>query len=220
MYQKTSAEIFTYWEQIRGNADAPLRSLIQPSAVSHILPELFILENTADSNPRFRLAGTTVCNLMGREIRGEDFAVLWAGSQQEDPVRIAAGVMKHVVPAVIRATGYCISGRSVAFEMMLMPLRSSGDICDRLLGCLTPAAPAPWLGNECLEFLAFDCSRLLYDRPVRLLDSPPHPDPTDLLPPQENIRLGEWMRRKLNLAMGGRGALESEPLRDKTGRHF
>ncbi|ENN85735.1 hypothetical protein RHSP_36194 [Rhizobium freirei PRF 81] len=175
------------------------------------------MENTADNNPRFRLAGTTICNLMGREIRGEDFAVLWAGSQREDPVHIAAGVMRHVVPAVIRATGYCISGRSVAFEMMLMPLRSSSDICDRLLGCLTPAAPAPWLGNECLEFLALDRSRLLYDRPVRVPEPSPQLDMTDLLAPRENTRLGEWMRRKLNLAILGQDAGESEPPRDKIG---
>ena len=127
--------------------------------------------------------------------------------------------MMHVAPALITATGYCISGRSVAFEMMLLPLRSSGDICDRLLGCLTPAAPAPWLGNECLEFLTLDRNRLLYDRPVRLIDSPPHPDPTDLLPLRENIGLGQWMRRKLNLAISGRTAGESEPSRDKTGWH-
>ncbi|MFS8049559.1 PAS domain-containing protein [Rhizobium sp. BR 314] len=219
MRQKTSTEIFTYWEQIRGNADAPLRRLIQPSAIGHILPELFILENTADDNPRFRLAGTTICNLMGREIRGEDFAALWAGSQQEDPVRIAAGVMAHVVPAMIHATGYCVSGRSAAFEMMLMPLRSSSDTCDRLLGCLAPATPAAWLGNDCLEFLALDRTRLLYERPARIIDAPPHPDPTDILPTHENMRLGEWMRRKLNLAMRGRD-VEAEPSRDKIGRRL
>lgn len=218
MRQTTSTEIFTYWEHIRGNADAPMRNLIQPSAISHILPELFILENTVDDNPRFRLAGTAICNLMGREIRGENFAGLWAGSQQEDPVRIAAGVMTHVVPALINSTGYCISGRSMTFEMVLMPLLTSGDTCDRLLGCLASAAPSAWLGNERLEFLALDRSRLLYERPARLLDLPPHPDPIDLLPSEESIGLGEWMRKKLNLSLSTRDASKIEPPRDKIGR--
>ncbi|OCJ12787.1 PAS domain-containing protein [Rhizobium sp. AC27/96] len=220
MRQATSIEIFTYWERIRGDADAPMRNLIQPSAVSHILPELFILENTADDNPRFRLAGTAICNLMGREIRGENFAALWAGSQQEDPVRIAAGVMTHVVPALINATGYCISGRSMTFELVLMPLRTSGNTCDRLLGCLTPTARSAWLGNERLEFLALDRSRLLHDRPARLVDLPPHPDPSDLLPSQESIGLGEWMRKRLNRAISARNAGEIEPSRDKVRRRL
>ncbi|MBM7047859.1 PAS domain-containing protein [Rhizobium lusitanum] len=218
MRQKTSIEIFTYWEQLRGDADAPLRNLIQPPAVSRILPELFILENTSDDNPRFRLAGTTICSLMGREIRGENFAALWAGSQQDDPVRIAAGVMTHVVPALINATGYSVSGRSMTFEMVLMPLRTSGDICDRLLGCLTPTARSTWLGNEHLEFLALDRSRLLYERPARLVDAPSHPDPVDLLPVQESSGLGEWIRRKLNLAMNDGEQGKIDPPRDRFGR--
>lgn len=220
MRHTTSTEIFTYWEQIRGNADAPMRKLVQPSAISHILPELFILENTVDDNPRFRLAGTAICNLMGREIRGEDFAGLWAGSQQEDPVRIAAGVMTHVVPALINATGYCINGRSMTFEMVLMPLRTSGDTCDRLLGCLAPTAQSAWLSNERLEFLALDRSRLLYERPARLVESPAHPDPTDLLPSTESIGLGEWMRKRLNLTANTRDARRIAPPRDKIGRRF
>ena len=219
MRQKTSTEIFTYWEHIRGNADAPLRNLIQPSAVSHILPELFILENTADNNPRFRLAGTAICNLMGREIRGENFAALWAGSQQDDPVHIAAGVMKHVVPASINATGYCISGRSMAFELMLLPVRTSSDTCDRLLGCLTPSAHPSSLGNERLEFLALDRSRLLYERPARLVDVPPHPDPIDLLPLRAGSNLGKWIRHKLIQAKNGRDRAGIDPARDRIGDH-
>ncbi len=220
MRQKTSIDIFTYWEHIRGNADAPLRNLIQPSAIGHILPELFILENTADDNPRFRLAGTAICNLMGREIRGEDFAALWAGSQQDDPVHIAAGVMRHVVPASIHATGYCISGRSMTFELILLPVRTSSDTCDRLLGCLTPTVYATWLGNERLEFLALDRSRLLRDRPVRLVNAPPHPDPTDLLPHQGSTSLGEWMRRKLIQAKNGRERAGIDPARNKIDDHL
>ncbi len=217
MRQKTSTEIFTYWERIRGSADAPTRDLIQPSAVAHILPELFILENTADDNPRFRLAGTGICNLMGREIRGENFAGLWASSHHDDPVRIAAGVMRHVVPASINATGYCISGRRMTFEMVLMPVRTSNDVCDRLLGCLTPTVHSNWLGNERLEFLALDRSRLLYDHPARLVDTPPHPDPTDLLPFEGSLSLGEWMRRKLLQAKNSPDRAKIDPARDRFG---
>ncbi|MFK0165599.1 PAS domain-containing protein [Rhizobium sp. NPDC090279] len=220
MRQKTSIDIFTYWEHIRGNADAPLRNLIQPSAIGSILPELFILENTPDDNPRFRLAGTAICNLMGREIRGENFGALWAGSQQDDPARIAAGVMTHVVPASIHATGYCISGRSLTFEMILLPVRTSSAACDRLLGCLTPAVHTTWLGNERLEFLALDRSRLLRERPTRLVETPPHPDPTDLLPLPGSISLGEWMRRKLIQARNGRDRAGIDPARNKISDHL
>ncbi|WFU10624.1 PAS domain-containing protein [Rhizobium sp. CB3090] len=204
MRQKTSTEIFTYWEQLRGNADAPLRNLIQPSAVRHILPQLFILESVPNEAPRFRLAGTAICSFMGRELRGESFAALWAGSQPDDPVRIAAGVMSHVVPALINATGYSISGRNIAFEMVLMPVRSAGDVCDRLLGCLTPVAHLSWLGSERLEFLALDRSSLLSERPARRVEVPLYPEPADLISRHDGAGLGELMRRKLNPKADGR----------------
>ncbi|MEZ2219506.1 PAS domain-containing protein [Rhizobium sp. RCC_161_2] len=211
MRQKTSIEIFTYWEQLRGSADAPLRNLIQPSAVRHILPELFILELLPNDAPRFRLAGTAICSLMGREIRGESFAALWAGSQIDDPVRIATGVMTHVVPALINATGYSISGRHMAFEMVLMPMRSSGDVCDRLLGCLTPVAHTAWLGSEPLEFLALDRSRLLYDRPARAIEPPSHPEPVGMISHQDGVRFGDVMRRMLNLKVNTRPHTQVDP---------
>jgi hypothetical protein len=220
MRQKTSIEIFTYWEQLRGSADAPLRNLIQPSAVRHILPELFILEAMPDEVPRFRLAGTAICSLMGRELRGESFAALWAGSQPDDPVRIAAGVMAHVVPALINATGYSISGRHMAFEMVLMPLRSAGDVCDRLLGCLTPAAHTAWLGGERLEFLALDRSRLLYERPARPVELPSHPEPADLISHHDGIGIGGLTRRMLNLKTMPRDHGSIDPSRHRFGRRL
>lgn len=163
MRHKNSIEIFNYWDRIRGPHDAPLRTQMEPAAVSRVLPELFILEATASDMPRFRLAGTRICSIFGRELREEGFASLWGGSQPDDPVRIANGVMAHTVPALINATGYSISGRHLTFEVVMMPLRSSrdGEGCDRLLGCLSPAPNSAWLGAEPLEFLALDRSRLI-----------------------------------------------------------
>ncbi|MDE1995992.1 MAG: PAS domain-containing protein [Rhizobiaceae bacterium] len=218
MRLKTSIEIFTYWEQLRGSFDAPSRNLVQPKAVRHILPELFILEHMPDQAPRFRLAGTAICGFMGRELRGESFARLWAGSQPDDPVRIADGVMAHVVPALINATGYSLSGCHMAFEVVLMPMRSSSGACDRLLGCLTPATHSEWLGGERLEFLALDRSRLLHDRPNRPSEHPSHSEHVDLIDPRESVGLGEMMRRILNLKSAAGQHGWSDPLRHRSGR--
>jgi hypothetical protein len=169
MRNKTSIEIFTYWEHIRGPYDAPLRSQVEPAAVRHVLPDLFILEASPSDAPRFRLAGTRICSIFGRELRDADFSALWAGSQPDDAVLIANGVMAHGVPALVNATGYSITGRHLTFEMMLMPLRSSreGESCDRLLGSLAPAVNPTWFGAEPLEFLAMNRSRLLTDRAIK-----------------------------------------------------
>jgi hypothetical protein len=206
MRQKNSIDIFNYWDRIRGQFDAPLRAQVDPASIRHILPHLFILETTTVGTPRFRLAGTAVCSLFGRELREEGFASIWGGSEPEDAVKIAKGVMTDAVPALISATGYTISGRHLGFELVMMPIRSSGETCDRLLGCLTPVAAAGELGAEPIEFLALDRSRLLNDRSTIPTESTEEPRATRSFMVGKSSPFGGTLRRMLHLKIfdGGR----------------
>ncbi|EJT05342.1 PAS domain-containing protein [Rhizobium sp. CCGE 510] len=161
MRVQTTIEIFDYWNRIRGAADAPLKSQVEPSAVPHLLQSLFILETREEGDIGFRLAGTRICDLFGRDLRGARFSSLWANGQHADIERTAMGVMDHTMPALFNATGYSTVGHQASFEIIMMPLRSPGGACDRLLGAIAPTAAASWLEIVPLEFLALDRSRLL-----------------------------------------------------------
>ncbi|MDF9819601.1 hypothetical protein M2308_002378 [Rhizobium leguminosarum] len=161
MRVQTTIEIFDYWNRIRGAADAPLKSQVEPSAVPHLLQSLFILETRDAGNIGFRLAGTRICDLFGRDLRGERFSSLWGNGQHADIERTAMGVMDHAMPALFNATGYSTIGHQASFEIIMMPLRSPHGACDRLLGAIAPTAAASWLEVVPLEFLALDRSRLL-----------------------------------------------------------
>lgn len=161
MRTKTSIEIYNYWESIRGTHAGPVRSQIEPSAVRYLLPELFILEAGAEQQPMFRLAGTRICSMFGRELRNLPFSTLWPLELDKSATGIAAGVMEHAIPALLNVTGFSVSGRHIRMEMVLMPVRSSGNVYDRLLGSLTPETPASWLGSEPLECLTLERSRLI-----------------------------------------------------------
>jgi len=164
MRLQTTTDIFDYWNALRGEQDAPLKSQIEPVAIRHLLSSLFILETEADRHIRFRLAGTKICDLFGRDLRGERFSALWANGQQEDIERTAEGVMDHAIPTFFNATGYSVAGHHAAFEIIMMPLRSPEGGCDRLLGAIAPAVAASWLEIVPLELLALDRSRLLHDK--------------------------------------------------------
>ena len=161
MRVQTTIEIFDYWNRIRGAADAPLKAQVEPSAVPHLLQSLFILETREEGDIGFRLAGTRICDLFGRDLRGARFSSLWANGQHADIERTAMGVMDHVLPALFNATGYSTVGHQASFEIIMMPLRSPGGACDQLLGAIAPTAAASWLEIVPLEFLALDRSRLL-----------------------------------------------------------
>lgn len=164
MRVQTTIEIFDYWNRIRGAADAPLKSQVEPSAVPHLLQSLFILETRHGGDIVFRLAGTRICDFFGRDLRGERFSSLWAHGQHADVERTAMGVMDHTLPALFNATGYSTVGHQVSFEIIMMPLRSADGACDRLLGAIAPKAAASWLEIVPLEFLALDRSRLLPEK--------------------------------------------------------
>lgn len=163
MRLQTTIDIFDYWNALRGEQDAPLKSQIEPGAIRHLLSSLFILEAEADRHIRFRLAGTKICDLFGRDLSGERFSILWARGQHEDIERTAAGVMDHAIPALFNATGYSTAGHHAAFEIIMMPLRSPEGGCRRLLGAIAPVVGASWLEIVPLELLALDRSRLLHD---------------------------------------------------------
>lgn len=163
MRQKISVEIFNYWDRIRGFADAPLRTAIEPASVRHILPHLFILEMTPSGENRFRLAGTMVCSLFGKELRNDDFTSIWTASQPADIAGITTGVMTNTLPILLNATGHNSNGRTLPLEIVMMPVRSAEDRCDRLLGCIVAASNPPWILAEPLDAMVLERSRLMQE---------------------------------------------------------
>ncbi|MBB4572997.1 hypothetical protein GGI59_005732 [Rhizobium lentis] len=193
MRVQTTIEIFDYWNRIRGAADAPLKSQVEPSAVPHLLQSLFILEAREDGDIVFRLAGTRICDLFGRDLRGERFSSLWAHGQHADIERTAMGVMDHAMPALFNATGYSTVGHQASFEIIMMPLRSSHGACDRVLGAIAPVAAASWLEIVPLEFLALDRSRLLPEKSSKV--TPAELRPINEIVAGKSIGFGQAMRR-------------------------
>lgn len=196
MRQQTTIEIFEYWNRIRGAADAPLKSQVEPSAVPHLLQSLFILETREDGDIGFRLAGTRICDLFGRDLRGERFSSLWPHGQNEDIERTAMGVMDHAMPALFNATGYSTVGHQASFEIVMMPLRSPQGGCDRLLGAIAPTTAATWLEIVPLEFLALDRSRLLPGKFGK--DAPVDTRPINEIAAARSAGFGQVMRRMVS----------------------
>jgi hypothetical protein len=163
MRLKTTIELFDYWNNIRGTDVAPLRSQVKPTDLRHILSSLFLLEAVDNGRIAFRLAGTRICDLFGRDLGSTCLSDLWAHGN-DDIERTATGVMEHAIPALLNVTGYSTAGHRASFEIILLPLRCNEGRCDKLLGAIAPTTNASWLEVVPLEFLALDRSRLLHEQ--------------------------------------------------------
>ena len=78
MKHPSSREFFAYWDEKRGGARAPDRSEIEPGAVRELLGDIFVLSYDGAAGYPFRVAGTRVCALLGRDLKDQSFSALFA----------------------------------------------------------------------------------------------------------------------------------------------
>ncbi len=105
MKHASSQELFAHWRDRRGARIAPERAEIDPGAIRKALGDAFLLGLDAKTDPAFRLAGTRVCALFGRELKAEIFIELW---QEEDRAAVRdllAIVAEEMIGVVAGATG-------------------------------------------------------------------------------------------------------------------
>lgn len=148
MRERTSQLLYGYWNEVRGERVAPRRFDIEPSRITQLLPETFILERISREEYQFRLAGTKVCEQFGREFRGSNMLDLFNIADREALERLLEGTCKEGAVAVASIEVKGSSGRSARLEMLLLPLVHSGLEISRVLGSLATAEAPAWLGQE------------------------------------------------------------------------
>jgi hypothetical protein len=146
MKHAASRMLFAYWDGARGERAAPERGEIEPGAIRHILADTFILEIGAHGAAEFRLAGTRLCALFGRELRGQPFERLWPGHATAEARRCVDIVMDEMSGLVTGHVGATLEGSTIILETLLLPLRHGGKTHALALGALSPATIPAWFG--------------------------------------------------------------------------
>ncbi len=150
MKHPSNRDLFNYWNECRGTRLAPERSDIDPSAVRQVLGDTFVLEADGVAHHPFRIAGTRLCALFGRELKGESFIKLWQRSGQTALRELIAVVMEEKVGVVASVSGATADDRllPVNLEMMLLPLAYQSRADARVMGALAPMSVPYWLGAK------------------------------------------------------------------------
>ena len=146
MRQPSIRSLFVYWDWLRGSRPAPDRSEIDPGEIRSDLPAVFILGMDAERRYPFRLAGTSVCALYGRELRDTAFSALWSPSSEVEITQLLRCVVEESAGAVTAVTGRNEDGARLDLEMILLPLTCRDGERARLIGALACPSPPVWLG--------------------------------------------------------------------------
>lgn len=146
MKHVASRELYAYWEKRRGKRSAPERSDIEPGAIRGVLSDAFMLALDRSAGHPVRLAGTRVCALFGREIKGESFLDLWTATSKPIVGSLLAILADECTGTVAGVTAQNASGDPVDLELLLLPLGTRRPSLARTIGVLAPLKVPQWLG--------------------------------------------------------------------------
>jgi hypothetical protein len=160
MKHPASLELYAYWEERRGQRPAPERTEIEPGAIRQTLSDTFMLAlGDAEGGYPFRLAGTRVCALFGRELKGEAFIGLWATASRSTICDLLAILADECVGTVAGVSAHNVQGEPLDLELLLLPLGGRRPSLARTIGVLAPLKPPQWLGVSPINGLSLGTHR-------------------------------------------------------------
>ncbi len=146
MKHPLSQELYDYWNERRDGRTAPERGDIDPAAIKRVLGDSFVLSIEPGEDALFRVAGTRICALFGRELRGEMFASIWQDEHARRIRELITLLADEEIGVVAGAGTFAKGDLGCPLELTLLPLSHRGRSGRRMLGALLPIERPFWLG--------------------------------------------------------------------------
>jgi hypothetical protein len=138
MKHPANREFFAYWDEQRSGAAAPERGDLAPEAVRHLLGDIFVLSYDADDGHPFRVAGTRLCALFGRDLKGRSFTALFGPDSRQEIEDIVGIVAEETLATVAGITAQTEAGTPAHLELLLLPFSTRLHTPLSLTGLLAP----------------------------------------------------------------------------------
>lgn len=133
-----------YWSRLRRGRSIPDQADIDPRALKRLLPFIFLLDSDASGDFSYRLAGTTLCERFGMELRGQKFLAHWDADSRERLAVLLRQSRATNTPLCISSIAATNDCRMVELETVLMPISFGGKSAERFIAVaqlLTDASP-------------------------------------------------------------------------------
>ncbi|CAM5768750.1 PAS domain-containing protein [Labrys miyagiensis] len=144
MKNAATRDLYGYWDNLRAGRPAPERVDIDPAAIRRVLGDTFIVEIDKSHTFPFRLAGTRMCALLGRELRGASLLDRW--TERAALEQLVMAVSGDMTARVVTVRAVTEQDHQLDLELLLLPLHHRGKANARILGCLTPNEAPYWIG--------------------------------------------------------------------------
>ena len=160
MKHHATQELFSYWDKCRGTRLVPERDDIDPCGIRHALSDIFLLDGGVFAERSFRLAGTRICALFCRELKGERFLDLWHDADRRTVASLLSELMEEPSGLVASVVGEAENGFEAILELILLPLATRA-VPSHLIGALSLREIPFWLGISPVRTLTLGSYRYI-----------------------------------------------------------
>jgi len=130
------------------------------------------------TNPVYRLAGTTLCDRFGQELRGTNFLSLWEARARETLVLLLGQSLAAKLPLCLSAMGETAQSAMMEMETVLAPLTFGSARAQRFLGITQFLGDSSQLGSAPIALQRLMGSQTIReDEPFHSESDPPAPPP-------------------------------------------
>ena len=178
MKHRNSHLLIGYWNRLRAGRDIPDQAEIDPRAIKRMLSHVFILDARDAARPIYRLAGTTLCERFGLELRGTSFFAHWEARARDRLVLLLRQSLHMKQPVWLSAIGTTAQRGMIEMETVLAPLASGPGAPQRFLGIAQFLSDAAQLGGRPIAYeRLIDCRMICEQEPSGRASEPPAPPP-------------------------------------------
>ena len=129
--------LFDHWSALRQGDSVPNRCEIDPRVFPDALENTFIFERISKGDFRTRLAGMSLCDMMGMEVRGQSAASFMRHTERDHIQKVLEQILQRPAIGELVLTGRDLTGVTYEVKMILLPLRSDMGEVNRVIGCIS-----------------------------------------------------------------------------------
>jgi hypothetical protein len=131
--------LYAYWDRKRAGRSMPSRADIDPSDVARLMSQVFIVDVGAEEGkPVYRLFGTALVSLFGREMTGRPVAEGLPSQAAEEALARYRTVIRDRRPHYHRARLHEPRNDYTDVERLLLPLSPNDIRVDMVIGLVVP----------------------------------------------------------------------------------
>ena len=103
---------------------------MEPQAVRELLGDIFVLSYDSDAGYPFRVAGTRVSALLGRDLKDTSFTALFTPDSRREIQDIVSYVAEEMLAAIAGITATAEDGTTAHLELLLLPFNNRAHARD------------------------------------------------------------------------------------------